>query len=138
MWHVAAAVKYLRLGDQFRAGSGTNSSGTGIARIGRASVGLGAYGAPDIWQAPPRRGNPIAVAFNALGRGARSLDFWLLVVSFGICGFSTNGLINTHLIAYCADHGIPEIRGAGILARDGFLTDHPLPILLNQLFERLP
>jgi MFS family permease len=87
-----------------------------------ASVGLGAYGAPDIWQAPPRRGNPIAVAFNALGRGARSLDFWLLVVSFGICGFSTNGLINTHLIAYCADHGIPEIRGAGILAVIGVFS----------------
>lgn len=87
-----------------------------------ASVGLGAYGAPGIWQSPPRRGNPITVAFSALGRGARSVDFWLLVVSFGICGFSTNGLINTHLIAYCADHGIPQIHGAGILAVIGVFS----------------
>src|SRR5580692_9558230 len=42
MWQVAAADQYLRLGDQSRGVSGTNSSGTGIARIGRASVGLGA------------------------------------------------------------------------------------------------
>lgn len=81
-----------------------------------ASVGLGAYGASDIWQAPPRRGNPIAVAFHVLAGGARSFDFRLLVVSFAICGFSTNALINPHLIADCADHGIPDIRGAGVLA----------------------
>ena len=42
--------------------------------------------------------------------------FWLLTLSFGICGFSTNGLINTHLIAYCADNGIAEVTGATILA----------------------
>src|SRR3954454_20977064 len=42
MWQAAAADQYLRVGDQSRGGSGTNSSGTGIARIGRASVGLGA------------------------------------------------------------------------------------------------
>ncbi len=42
MWQVAAAAQYLRCGDHWRGDSGTNSSGTGIARIGRASVGLGA------------------------------------------------------------------------------------------------
>lgn len=87
-----------------------------------ASVGLAAYGETGIWTPPPRRGSAVSVAFNALARGARSVDFWLLVVSFGICGFSTNGLINTHLIAYCADHGIPEIRGASILAVIGVFS----------------
>ena len=43
---------------------------------------------------------------TALSRASRSIDFWLLTASFAICGLSTNGLINTHLIAYCADHGI--------------------------------
>jgi len=87
-----------------------------------ASVGLGAYGSTRPWQPPSRRGNPFAVAFAALARGARALDFWLLVISFGICGFSTNGLINTHLIAYCADHGIPEVHGASILAVIGVFS----------------
>ncbi len=87
-----------------------------------ASVGLGSYGSTTLWQPPPRRGNPFSVAFGAFARGARSLDFWLLVISFGICGFSTNGLINTHLIAYCADHGIPEVHGASILAVIGVFS----------------
>ena len=56
-------------------------------------------------------GNPFAVAITALFRASRSIDFWLLTLSFAICGLSTNGLINTHLIAYCGDHGIPEVSG---------------------------
>ena len=87
-----------------------------------ATVGLGAYGSTTLWQPPPRQGNPFSVAFAGLGRGARSVDFWLLVLSFGICGFSTNGLINTHLIAYCADHGIPEVQGASFLAVIGVFS----------------
>lgn len=51
-----------------------------------------------------------------VGRAARSLDFWLLTLSFGIRLFSTNGLINTNLIAFCSDRGIPEVTGASVLA----------------------
>ena len=50
------------------------------------------------------------------------MDFWLLTLSFAICGLSTNGLINTHLIAYCGDHGIPEVSGASMLAIIGGLS----------------
>jgi len=61
---------------------------------------------------------------TALSRGVRSMDFWLLTLSFGICGFSTNGLINTHLIAYCADRGIAAVTGAGVLAALGVFQPH--------------
>ena len=87
-----------------------------------ATVGLGSYGAVGVWQAPTRRSNPFGVAFTALLRAGRSMDFWLLVLSFGICGFSTNGLINTHLIAYCTDHGIGEMKAAGLLAVIGVFS----------------
>lgn len=53
---------------------------------------------------------------TALSRASRSIDFWLLTLSFAICGLSTNGLINTHLIAYCGDHGISEVSSASMLA----------------------
>jgi predicted MFS family arabinose efflux permease len=33
-----------------------------------------------------------------------------------VCGASTNGLIGTHLIPACMDHGIPEVKAAGLLA----------------------
>lgn len=60
-----------------------------------------------------------AGAVAALRQGTRSRDFWLLAGSFFICGASTNGLIGTHLIPACIDHGISEVRAAGLLATMG-------------------
>jgi MFS family permease len=47
---------------------------------------------------------------------AKLREFWILAGSFFVCGASTNGLIGTHLIPACMDHGIPEVRAAGLLA----------------------
>ena len=87
-----------------------------------AEIGLSPYGSAAPPRAPVRGGNPFAVAFHGLFRGVRSGDFWLLALSFGVCGFSTNGLINTHLIAFCADRGIAEIHGASFLAVIGVFS----------------
>ncbi len=65
--------------------------------------------------------NPFRAAIMGLQRGLHSRDFWLLAGSFFICGASTNGLIGTHLIPACVDHGIPEVRAAGLLAMMGIL-----------------
>src|SRR6516165_12464397 len=83
-------------------------------------VGLRPYGdlgasRPDIAPA----GNPITVAFRALAIGARSRDFWLIAGGYFVCGATTNGLIGTHLIAACVDHGLSEVAGAGLLAATG-------------------
>lgn len=86
------------------------------------SVGLTALGAQHAAPRTVTSGNPFSVAINTLVRASGSADFWLLCLTFGICGFSTNGLINTHLIAYCADNGIPEISGASILAVIGLFS----------------
>ena len=84
-----------------------------------AAAGVPAYGAAEI--APPARaaGNPARVALESLFRAAKSEDFWMLSGTFFICGASTNGLIGTHLIPACVDHGIPEVRAAGLLATMG-------------------
>ena len=87
-----------------------------------ADLGLGPYGTATMLRPTPRQGNPFAVAVTALFRASHSIDFWLLTLSFAICGLSTNGLINTHLIAYCADRGIPEVGGAGVLASLGVFS----------------
>jgi predicted MFS family arabinose efflux permease len=87
-----------------------------------ANVGLGPYGAAASPPLTARRDNPFSVAITALFRASPSIDFWLLTSSFAVCGLSTNGLINTHLIAYCADRGIPELGGAGILASLGVFS----------------
>jgi MFS family permease len=88
-----------------------------------ADIGAGPYGAESGTAPPLRRGsNPFAVALGTLSRASHSMDFWLLTGSFAVCGLSTNGLINTHLIAYCADHGISELHGADILAALGVFS----------------
>jgi MFS family permease len=70
---------------------------------------------------PPVRSlqNPAMMALRTLATAARSLDFWLLFFSFYICGLSTNGLIGTHFIPLCFDHGISEVTSASMLAAIG-------------------
>ena len=85
-------------------------------------VAVGPYGEAASRRQPASRDNPFALAMAVLFRASRSIDFWLLALSFAVCGLSTNGLINTHLIAYCADRGIPEVGGAGILAALGVFS----------------
>ncbi|MET0226994.1 MAG: MFS transporter, partial [Dokdonella sp.] len=63
--------------------------------------------------------NPIVAAFRALRVASRTRTFWLLFGSFFVCGLSTNGLVGTHLIAFCADFDIPEVQAAGLLATMG-------------------
>jgi len=88
-------------------------------------VGLAPYGADGDRSRPsasPPDGNPMTVAFRALTAGARSRDFWLIAGSYFICGASTNGLISTHLIPACVDHGLTEVTGAGLLAATGVFS----------------
>ena len=49
----------------------------------------------------------------------RTPDFWFLAAGFFICGFTTNGLVGTHLISLCGDHGMPEVQAAGLMALMG-------------------
>jgi sugar phosphate permease len=78
-------------------------------------LGLKPYGARD-WAAPAA---PAASPMGALALAVRSRAFWVLAGTFFVCGASTNGLIGTHLIAACHDHGIAAVRAAGLLALMG-------------------
>ena len=85
-----------------------------------AAIGVRRYGAAtEDEMAATTRSNPVGLALSALGRASRSTGFWLLFASFFICGASTNGLIGTHLISYCIDHGMPAVEGATLLAAMG-------------------
>lgn len=41
-----------------------------------------------------------------------SLQFWLLASSFGLCGLTTSGLLQTHLIPHGIEHGFTEMTMA--------------------------
>jgi predicted MFS family arabinose efflux permease len=83
-------------------------------------MGLLPYGATiDTPAPPPPLANPLAHAVGALRRAAGLRDFWLLAASFFVCGATTNGLVGTHLVPACHDHGMTEVKAAGLLATMG-------------------
>src|SRR3954464_6754721 len=61
----------------------------------------------------------MAAALGALRDAAKTRVFWILFATFFICGASTNGLVQVHLIPMCLDFGIPQVQAAGLLAAMG-------------------
>ncbi|MEO8538873.1 MAG: MFS transporter [bacterium] len=103
-------------------------------------VGLLAYGARP-GQVPLASDERLVPMKEAL----RSGDFWLIALSFGVCGFTTIGLIGTHFIPHATEHGYTEKQAAGILSvigafnvvgtiASGWLTDRYSPRKLLALY----
>jgi len=84
-----------------------------------ADIGVRPYGATEDAPAAGPHRHALTVAFSALGHAVQFRDFWFLFATFFICGFTTNGLVGTHLISFCGDEGIPEVRAASLLALMG-------------------
>jgi predicted MFS family arabinose efflux permease len=70
--------------------------------------------APSVDKAPI-----LAAALGTLRDASKSRVFWILFLTFFICGASTNGLIQVHLIPMCIDYGIPQVQAASLLAAMG-------------------
>jgi MFS family permease len=69
---------------------------------------------------PPVNTGPItAAALGTLRDASKSTAFWILFATFFICGASTNGLVQVHLIPMCLDFGIPQVQAASLLAAMG-------------------
>ena len=63
----------------------------------------------------------VAPAPRADGEGRRAslladARFWLLALPFFVCGYTTTGLTDTHLIPYAVDHHVAEATAAAALA----------------------
>jgi MFS family permease len=70
--------------------------------------------------APPPNNAPImAAALGTLRDASQTRAFWILFATFFICGASTNGLVQVHLIPMCLDFGIPQVQAASLLAAMG-------------------
>jgi MFS family permease len=86
-----------------------------------SDVGLAAYGEPAGTPVarPPASAAALRLAFTTLRDAARTRVFWILFGTFFVCGLSTNGLIQTHFIPFCADYGVGEVVAASVLATMG-------------------
>jgi len=93
-----------------------------VMRDRPSDVGLRPFGdqGTEPLPAPPPNNAPImAAALGTLRDAAQTRVFWILFATFFICGASTNGLIQVHLIPMCLDLGIPQVQAASLLAAMG-------------------
>jgi MFS family permease len=93
-----------------------------VMRDRPSDVGLRPFGdeGSEPLPAPPPSTAPImAAALGTLRDSSKSLVFWILFATFFICGASTNGLVQVHLIPMCLDFGIPQVQAASLLAAMG-------------------
>lgn len=78
------------------------------------------YGAPDDYVAEEVLHNTLWGAASStlqLFRQAMpSGAFWILMGSFFVCGWTTNGLIQTHFVPAAHDHGMPATTAASLIA----------------------
>jgi MFS family permease len=82
-------------------------------------VGQRAYGddgmQSEAAKADAARGTPLREA-------VKTRDFWLLAGSFFICGYTSNGLVGTHLIPHAVEHGFTEVTAASAVAVMGMMN----------------
>lgn len=94
-----------------------------LLRDDPAEKGLRLYGA-----APPGPTGGAGAADLALERrtavseAVRSPDFWYLAGGFFICGYTSNGMIGTHVVPHAVDRGLGEMTAAAALGLMGAMN----------------
>jgi len=93
-----------------------------VMRDRPSDVGLRPFGDDGKQPLPapaPNNAPVLAAALGTLRDASKTRVFWILFATFFICGASTNGLVQVHLIPMCLDYGIPQVQAASLLAAMG-------------------
>jgi MFS family permease len=85
------------------------------AEKGIKAFGAGQAIAPGGMAAPPEGRTSIGDAIHVPA-------FWLLAGSFFVCGYTSNGLVLTHLVPHAAEHGFSEMHAAQALGVMGAMN----------------
>jgi MFS family permease len=85
------------------------------AEKGLRAFGAGQAIAPGGMPAPPEGRTSIGDAIHVPA-------FWLLAGSFFVCGYTSNGLVLTHLVPHAAEHGFSEMHAAQALGVMGAMN----------------
>ena len=91
-----------------------------LARDRPQELNLPLYGEqePQPWP-PVIQTHFIRLTFNALSLAVRNKVFWILSLSFAICGISSFGLTQAHLVPFCGDLGFSLTTAAWLLTLIG-------------------
>ena len=95
--------------------------GLALIRDDPAERGLRPYGAGSGPAASP---GSVATAERrvSVGEAMHVPAFWLLAGTFFICGYTTGGLVLTHLVPHAAEHGFSEMEAAQALGVMGAMN----------------
>ncbi|HSE02652.1 MAG TPA: MFS transporter [Methylomirabilota bacterium] len=85
------------------------------AEKGVKAFGAGHAVAPGGMPAPPE-------GRTGIGDAIQVPAFWLLAGSFFVCGYTSNGLVLTHLVPHAAEHGFSEMHAAQALGVMGAMN----------------
>lgn len=123
-----------------------------VMRDRPSDVGLAPYGAdamPEVETNTSQSGwRAAAGALTVLREAARTRAFWLLAITFAICGWTTNGIISSHFVPAMHDHGVTAATAASLLVivgifdivgtvGSGWLTDRFDPRVLLGIYYGL-
>lgn len=92
----------------------------GFVRNEPRDFGLAPYGARE--GARPETAAEIAAQRTGVLEAATTAPFWLLAGSFWVCGYTTSGLVLTHLIPHATEHGFDASQAAQALGVMGALN----------------
>ena len=84
-----------------------------------ADVGTRAFGEGATVSAAERADDERRTPLRA---AVRTTDFWLLAGSFFICGYTSNGLVGTHLIPHAVEHGFTAVTAASAVGVMGAMN----------------
>ena len=88
-----------------------------------SDLDLPPLGDSDIQKPPPLpKENPVTLSFQNLFLGLRHPAFWILAITFFICGLTSNGLILQHFIPFCGDNNIGIVMASSYLAIMGIFN----------------
>lgn len=91
-----------------------------LARDRPQDLNLPAVGETTITPVPATpQGNFVEISAQALALGARRPVFWVLAGTFAVCGVSSFGLTQAHLVPFCGDLGLPLAQAAWLMALIG-------------------
>lgn len=123
-----------------------------VMRDRPSDLGLAPYGAdsmPELEANTTHSGwRAAAGALVVLRDAARTRAFWLLAITFAICGWTTNGIISSHFVPAMHDHGVGATTAASLLVivgifdivgtvGSGWLTDRIDPRILLAVYYSL-
>lgn len=123
-----------------------------VMRDRPSDVGLAPYGADSMPEAETNTSQSgwraAAGALTVLREAARTRAFWLLAITFAICGWTTNGIISSHFVPAMHDHGVTATTAASLLVivgifdivgtvGSGWLTDRFDPRVLLGIYYGL-